>query len=88
MRVSVKCRAVKSRFNLYDRIDREGLWTVLRLYGLGGRLLKGVKSFYMKSRACVRVGNGVSDWFPVRVCLRQGCVMSPWLFNVCIWMVL
>ncbi len=45
----------------YDRIDREGLWTVLRLYGLDGRLLKGVKSFYKNSRACVRVGNGVSD---------------------------
>ena len=66
----------------YDRIDREGLWTVLRLYGIGGRLLKGVKSFYVNSRACVRVGNSVSDWFPVRVGLRQGCVMSPWLFNV------
>ncbi len=37
----------------YDRIDREGLWTVLRLYGLGGRLLKAVKSFYVISRACV-----------------------------------
>ncbi len=28
-----------------DRIDREGLWNVLRLYGLGGRLLKGVQVF-------------------------------------------
>ncbi len=56
-----------------DRIDREGLWTVLRLYGLGGRLLKGVKSFYVNSKACVRVGNGVSDWFPVRVGLLRGC---------------
>ena len=30
-------------------------------------------------------GNGcdhVSEWFPVNVRLRQGCVMSPWLFNV------
>ncbi len=27
----------------YDRNDREGLWTVLRLYGISGRLLKGVK---------------------------------------------
>uniref|UniRef100_UPI003EB93A31 RNA-directed DNA polymerase n=1 Tax=Klebsiella pneumoniae TaxID=573 RepID=UPI003EB93A31 len=24
----------------YDRIDREALWTVLRMYGIGGRLLK------------------------------------------------
>ena len=36
----------------------------------------------MGSKACVRVGNEVSEWFPVRVGLRQGCVMSPWLFNL------
>ena len=30
----------------------------------------------------VRVGNEVSEWFPVRVGLRQGCVMLPWLFNL------
>ena len=55
---------------------------MLRIYGIGGRLLEGVKSFYVNSKACVRVGNGVSEWFPVKVCLRQGCVMSPWLFNI------
>ena len=31
---------------------------------------------------CVWVGNDVSEWFPVNVGLRQGCVMSPLLFNV------
>ena len=66
----------------YDRVDRDAMWNVLRLYGLGGRLLQGVKSLYVGSKACVRVRNEVSEWFPVRVGLRQGCVMSPWLFNL------
>ena len=29
----------------------------------------------------------VSEWFPVNVELRQGFVMSPWLFSVYICMV-
>ena len=50
-----------------------------RLYGVGGKLLKAVQSFYIVSRACVRIGNDLSEWFQVNVGLRQGCVMSPWL---------
>ena len=53
-----------------------------RVYGVGGKLLKAVQSFYVDSWACVRVGNDVREWFPVNAGLRQGCVMSPWLFNV------
>ena len=66
----------------YDRVDREALWKVLRIYGVGGKLLEAVRSFYQGCKACVRVGNEESDWFPVKVGLRQGCVMSPWLFNL------
>ena len=44
--------------------------------------MKAVQSIYIDSWACVWVGNDVSEWFPVNVGLRQGCVMSPWLFNV------
>ena len=36
-----------------DRIDRDGMWNVLQLYGLGGRLITGVKSFYVNSRVCL-----------------------------------
>ena len=54
---------------------------MLRVYRVGGKLLKAVQSFYVDSRVCVWVGSDVSEWFPVNVGLRQGCVMSPW-FNV------
>ena len=55
---------------------------MLRLYGVGGKLLRAVQSFYVGSRACVRIGNEVSKWFSINVGVRQGCVMSPWLFNL------
>ena len=36
----------------YDRINRDAMWKVLRLYGIGGRLLRGVKSLYVGSKTC------------------------------------
>ena len=56
----------------YDRVDRAALWNVLRMYGVGGKLLRAIQSFYVDSRACVRVGDEVSDWFSVKVGVRQG----------------
>ena len=62
--------------------DRHGMWQILRVYGVGGKLLKAVQSFYVDSWACVRVGNDLSGWFLVNVGLRQGCVMSRWLCTI------
>ena len=39
----------------YDRVNREALWQVLRMYDVGGKLLNGIKSMYVNSLACVRV---------------------------------
>ena len=45
----------------YATINRHGIWQILRVHGVGGKLLKAVQSFYVDSRACVRVGNDVSE---------------------------
>src|SRR5215468_2969961 len=37
---------------------------------------------YDESKACVRVNGGTSGYFKIGQGVRQGCVMSPWLFNV------
>ena len=65
----------------YDTTNRghRGMWQMLRVYGVAGKLLKTVPSFNVDTRACV----WVSELFPVNVGLKQGCMISPWLFNVC-----
>ena len=39
----------------YDRVKREALWHVLRMYDGGVKFLSGMKSMYYDSSACVRV---------------------------------
>ncbi len=44
----------------YDRVDREALWSVLRIYGVGEQLLKGIQAFYKEANVCVREGE--EEW--------------------------
>ena len=39
----------------YDRVNREALWKLLRMCDVGGKLLNGMKSVYVKNLAWVRV---------------------------------
>ena len=48
----------------YDRVDRRALWQVVCVYGMGGKLLRALQSFYEDDMMCVKVGekrvNGLS----------------------------
>ncbi len=39
----------------YDRIDWTAMWDVLKVYGVGGRLMNGVKAFYKDAKACINL---------------------------------
>ena len=47
----------------YDMIDLHGMLQMLRVCGVGGKLLKAMLSFYIDSWACVQTGNDVCEWF-------------------------
>ena len=52
------------------------------MYDVGGKLLNGIKSMYVKSLAFVRVKGGENKCFKINSGVRQGCIMSPWVSNV------
>ena len=55
---------------------------MLRMYCVGVKLLSEITSMYVDSLACVRIKGGESEQFRIDGVVRQGCVMSPCLFNV------
>ena len=67
----------------YDIVDRPILWQVLTRIGVPPQMAAVIQEFHDGMRARVRPDDGVcSDWFKVEQGLRQGCVISPLLFNI------
>ena len=61
----------------YDRINREGLWQMLRMCDVGSKLLNGIKITYVDSLVRVRVKGSESEWFRIGSGVMQGCIMFP-----------
>ena len=66
----------------YDRVNRSLLWEKLHSLGIRGPMLRALKSLYRSVRCSVRVNGIESEWFNVTTGLRQGCILSPLLFNL------
>ena len=66
----------------FDKIDRERLFIKLNNAGINGHLLSVIKSIYSKDESCIRNGNEISKSFCGNVGIKQGCILSPTLFNI------
>ena len=68
----------------YDFINRDKLWKRLFESGISGKMLNAIMSLYKSVSSCVRVNLFKTEWFNVQYGLRQGCILSSLLFNLCI----
>ena len=50
--------------------------------GIPDHLTCFLRSLYAGQEATVRTGHGTTDWFQIRKGVRQGCILSPCLFNI------
>ena len=63
-------------------MDHNKLWKILKEMGIPDRLTYLLRNLYAGQEATVRTGHGTTDWFQIRKGVHQGCISSPYLFNL------
>ena len=57
-------------------------WKILKEMGIPDHLTCLLRNLYAGQEATVRTGHGTRDWFQIGKGVRQGCMLSPCLFNL------
>ena len=65
----------------FDCVDHNKLWTILKEMVIPDHLTCLLRNLYVGQEATVRTGHGTTDWFQIGKGVRQGCILSPCLFN-------
>ena len=66
----------------FDCVDHNKLWKILKEMGIPDHLICLLRNLYAdQEEATVRTGHGTIDWFQIKKGVRQGCILSPCLFN-------
>jgi len=68
----------------FDSIHRESLWRILKLYGIPDKYINIFRALYGNTRCCVKTGTGMTEMFDILTGVRQGCILSPFLFLIII----
>ena len=66
----------------FDCVDHNKLWEILQEMGIPDHLICLLRNLYAGQEATVRTGHGTIDWFQIKKRIRQGCILSPCLFNL------
>ena len=66
----------------FDCVDHHKLWEILKEMGIPAHLTCFLRNLYAGQEATVRTGHGTTDWFQIGKGVRQGCILSPCLFNL------
>ena len=65
----------------FDCVDHNNLWKILKEMGIPDHLTCLLRNLYAGQEATVRTGHG-TGWFKTGKGVRQGCTLSPCLFNL------
>ena len=57
-------------------------WKILQKMGIPDHVTYFLRNLYAGQEATVRPGHGTTDWFQIGKGVHQGCILSPYLFNL------
>ena len=66
----------------FDCVDYNKLWNILKEMGILDHLTYLLRNVYAGQEETVRIGRGTTDWLQTGKGVRQGCILSPCLFNL------
>ena len=66
----------------FDCVDHNKLRKILEEMGIPDHLTCLLRNLYAGQEATVRTGHGTTEWFQIGKGVRQGCILSPCLFNL------
>ena len=66
----------------FDCVDHNKRWKILQEMGIPDHLTCLLRNLYAGQETTVRTGHGTTDWFQIGKGVRQGCILSPCLFNL------
>ena len=83
-----KERRVNLHFNFidfksaFDTVWREALWKMLLAIEVPSNVVNTIKKMYENTKCSIIINGRLTDWFKVTIGVRQGCLLSPTLFNL------
>ena len=66
----------------FDCVDHNKVWKILKEMGIPDHLTCLLRNLYAGQEATVRTGHGTTEWVQIGKQGRQGCILSPCLFNL------
>ena len=66
----------------FDCVDHNNLWKILKEIGIPDHLTYLLRNLYAGQEATVLTGQGTTDWLQIGKGVRQGCLLSLYLFNL------
>jgi hypothetical protein len=66
----------------FDCVSHNEMWEVLHRMGFPKHIIDLMSQLYSHQESAVRTNGGNTEWFSIGRGLRQGCILSPSLFNI------